>query len=79
MMQDGEAVPVSVRTGLTDLEYSEIVAGLEANAQVLLLPSSSLFEQQETIQNFISARFSTTPFQATSGPTPGSGGMGGMM
>jgi len=72
-MQDGEPVPVFVRTGLTDLEYSEIVAGLGADAQVLLLPSSSLFEQQETIQNIISSRFSSTPFQATSG---GRGGRG---
>jgi len=73
-MQDGEAVPVSVRTGLTDLEYSEIVAGLDADAEVLLLPSSSLFEQQETIQNFISARFgSATPFQQTGGPGTGGG------
>jgi len=73
-MQDGEPVPVSVRTGLTDMEYSEIVAGLGADAQVLLLPSSSLFEQQETIQNFISSRISSTPFQATGGG--GGGGMG---
>ncbi|MEE8543713.1 MAG: efflux RND transporter periplasmic adaptor subunit [Gammaproteobacteria bacterium] len=73
-MQDGEPVPVSVRTGLTDLEYSEIVEGLDADSQVLLLPSSSLFEQQELLQSFISARFSTTPFQASGG---GGGGMGG--
>jgi len=42
---------------------------------VLLLPSSSLFEQQETIQNFISSRVSTTPFQSTAG-TGGGGGIG---
>ena len=64
-MQDGKPVPVSVRTGLTDLEYSEIVDGLDADSRVLLLPSSSLFEQQELLQRFISARFSTTPFQAS--------------
>ncbi len=74
-MQDGEPVPVSVRTGLTDLEYSEIVDGLDADSRVLLLPSSSLFEQQELLQSFISARFSTTPFQA-SGGGGGGGGMG---
>ena len=73
-MQDGEPVPVTVRTGLTDLEYSEIVDGLDANAQVLLLPSSSLFEQQELLQSFISARFSTTPFQQTGGTGGGTGG-----
>jgi len=58
---------VSVRTGLTDLEYSEIIDGLDMNAQVLLLPSSSLFEQQEKLRSFISARYSTTPFQASGG------------
>jgi hypothetical protein len=72
-IQDGEPVPMSVRTGLTDMEYSEIVAGLDADAQVLLLPSSSLFEQQETIQNFISSRVSTTPFQSTAGTGGGTG------
>ena len=79
-MDEGEPVPVSVRTGLTDLEYSEIVTGLDASSQVLLLPSSSLFEQQETIRNIISSRLSTTPFQATGGggPPGGGGGGGGM-
>jgi len=76
-MKDGEVMPVSVKTGLTDLEYSEIVSGLDANAEVLLLPSSSLFEQQETIQSFISARFgSATPFQQSTGSGTG-GGRGG--
>jgi hypothetical protein len=30
---------------------------------VLLLPSTSLFEQQERLRGFISSRFSSTPFQ----------------
>jgi HlyD family secretion protein len=72
-MRQGEPVPVSVRTGLTDMEYSEIVDGLGADAQVLLLPSSSLFEQQETIRNLISSRFSSTPFQAAGGTGGGTG------
>jgi len=66
-LQDGEPIPVSVRTGLTDLEYSEIIDGLDMNAQVLLLPSSSLFEQQEALQKLISARISTSPFQQSGG------------
>lgn len=72
-MRDGEPVPMAVRTGVTDLQYSEIVAGLEPTDQVLLLPSSSLFEQQEVLQEFISARFgSSTPFsqQGGGGGTP---------
>ena len=59
-----ETVPVLVKTGLTDLEYSEIVSGLEPGDRVLLLPSASLYEQQERLQEFINQRFgSTTPFQ----------------
>lgn len=62
-MRSGEAVPTQVETGLTDLAYSEIVAGLEPGDRVLMLPSSSLFEQQARLQQFISERFSSTPFQ----------------
>ena len=67
-MRDGEPVPTAVRTGVTDLQYSEIVAGLEPEDQVLLLPSTSLFEQQEMLQQFISERFgSSTPFSQQGG------------
>ncbi len=63
-LRGNEPVPVAVKTGLTDLEYSEIVSGLEPGDRVLLLPSTSLFEQQERLQEFINQRFgSTTPFQ----------------
>ena len=67
-MRDGEPVPTAVRTGVTDLRYSEIVAGLQPEDQVLLLPSTSLFEQQEMLQQFISDRFgSSTPFSQQGG------------
>jgi cystathionine beta-lyase/cystathionine gamma-synthase len=63
-MRGDQPVPVAVKTGLTDLEYSEIVSGLEPGDRVLLLPSTSLYEQQERLQEFISQRFgSSTPFQ----------------
>jgi len=63
-LRGDEPVPVAVKTGLTDLEYSEIVSGLEPGDRVLLLPSTSLYEQQERLQEFINQRFgSTTPFQ----------------
>jgi HlyD family secretion protein len=59
-----EISPVAVKTGLTDLEYSEVIAGLAPGDQVLLLPSTSLYEQQERLQQFINQRFgSSTPFQ----------------
>lgn len=62
-IRGGKIAPVAVHTGLTDLAYSEIVSGLQDGDEVLLLPSVSLFEQQEQLQNFISERFSSTPFQ----------------
>jgi HlyD family secretion protein len=63
-LRNNEPVPVAVKTGLTDLEHSEVVAGLAPGDRVLLLPSTSLYEQQERLQQFISQRFgSSTPFQ----------------
>ena len=67
-LRNNRPVPVKVVTGLTDLEYSEVVSGLEAGDRVLLLPSTSLFEQQERLQQFISERFSGSgPFQQQGG------------
>ena len=63
-LRGDEPVPVAVKTGLTDLEYSEVIEGLEPGDRVLLLPSTSLYEQQERLQEFIDQRFgSSTPFQ----------------
>lgn len=67
-MQDGRPEPRAVRTGLTDLRYSEIVAGLAPGDEVLLLPSTSLFEQQAFLQERIQQRFgSGSPFQQSTG------------
>ncbi len=63
-LENGRPMPKVVKTGLTDLEYSEIVTGLDADAEVLLLPSTSLFEQQAFLQQRIQERFaSASPFQ----------------
>jgi HlyD family secretion protein len=43
----GGPEPVWIRTGLTELDYSEVVEGLEANDSVLVLPSASLVQSQE--------------------------------
>ena len=68
MMQKGaDTVPVAVKTGLTDLEFSEVVAGLAPGDRVLLMPSTSLYEQQERLQQFISQRFGGTPFNQGGG------------
>lgn len=39
--------PVYVQTGLTDLDYSEVVRGLSVDDRVMLLPSASLLQSQE--------------------------------
>jgi HlyD family secretion protein len=42
----GQPVPTYVRTGLTDLDYSEVVSGLSESDSVLVLPSASLVQSQ---------------------------------
>lgn len=53
---DGLITPVWVTTGLTDLEYTEIVSGLELGDSVLLLPSASLYEQQARLREYMQRR-----------------------
>jgi HlyD family secretion protein len=51
--RNGEPVPVYVRTGLTDLDYSEVVTGLATGDSVMVLPSASLVQQQAEAKNRI--------------------------
>jgi HlyD family secretion protein len=51
VLRNSEPTPVYVRTGLTDLDYSEIVSGLTERDSVLVLPSASLVQQQEQWRN----------------------------
>jgi HlyD family secretion protein len=53
-LRGGFAVPVSVQTGLTDLDYSEVVSGLTVGDTVLVLPSSSLLASQAQMQERMS-------------------------
>ncbi len=59
--RNGLPEPVPVRTGITDLEYSEVVTGLRQSDQVYLLPSSDLFRRQTEIQSFFTRRFGGVP------------------
>lgn len=45
--RNGQAVPVMVKTGLTDLDFSEVESGLTLSDSVLVLPSASLVQAQE--------------------------------
>jgi HlyD family secretion protein len=48
--RDGKPVAVPVSTGITDLDYSEVLAGLKVGDAVYLLPSSGLVETQQRFQ-----------------------------
>ncbi|MDX2193297.1 MAG: efflux RND transporter periplasmic adaptor subunit [Gemmatimonadales bacterium] len=68
---------VNIRTGLTDLDYAEVVTGLAEGDSVMVLPSASLVQSQQEFKNRIS--------QMTGGGMPagmrqqggGAGGQGG--
>ena len=50
-LRAGKPTPVFIRTGLTDLDYSEVVSGLTASDSVLVLPSASLVQSQQEAKN----------------------------
>jgi len=78
-LRDGKPTPVQVRTGLTDMDYSEVLSGLTERDVVLLLPSASLIQSQaemrDRMQRMVPGGMpgmqqrSTTP--ATRSSTPG--------
>ena len=49
-LKQGKPTPVQIRTGLTDLDYIEVVNGLSENDTVLVLPSASLLNSQRDMQ-----------------------------
>jgi HlyD family secretion protein len=84
-MKSGKAKPVYIQTGLTDLDYSEVKVGLAEGDSVLLLPSASLVQSQQQMQQRMSQN-SGLPGQtkpaagatgATATPAAGAGNRGG--
>ncbi len=53
VLRDGYPTAIPVRTGLTDLDYSEVVSGLTEADTVLVLPSASLLATQQEMQERI--------------------------
>jgi HlyD family secretion protein len=49
-LKNGKPVPVQIRTGLTDLDYIEVISGLTEKDTVLVLPSASLLNAQRDMQ-----------------------------
>ena len=48
--RNGQPTPVWIRTGLTDLDYSEVLEGLTPSDSVLVLPSASLVQSQQDMK-----------------------------
>lgn len=53
-MRDGKPTAVYVTTGITDLDWSEVKSGLTEQDSVLLLPSASLIQSQQSMQERMS-------------------------
>jgi HlyD family secretion protein len=53
VQRNKQPVPVWVRTGLTDLDYSEVLDGLTAGDSVYILPSASLVQSQQQFKQRI--------------------------
>ncbi len=53
-LRGGKPTPVYVQTGITDMDYSEVKSGLTAQDSVLLLPSASLIQSQQGLQERMS-------------------------
>lgn len=60
VQRDGKPVAVNVETGLTNLDYNEVISGLKEGDQVILLPSTGLLEAQARGQAML-RRFSVVP------------------
>jgi HlyD family secretion protein len=50
VLRKGTATPVQIRTGLTDLDYTEVVSGLTEQDTVLIMPSASLLNAQRDMR-----------------------------
>ena len=53
VLRNGEPRAVNIQTGLTDLDYSEVVTGLTERDSVLVLPSAGLVRSQQEFQDRI--------------------------
>ena len=73
---DDKYAPRSIRTGISDFEYTEVVTGLELGEQVALVGVAVLQAQRDAMQARISAA-RNTGLQQTTAPAAGAAGGGG--
>ena len=63
VMRDGQPRAVNVRTGLTDLDYSQVIEGINVTDSIMILPSASLIASEQAFQERVS-RFTSSPFRS---------------
>jgi HlyD family secretion protein len=70
---------VWIRTGLTDLDYSEVVHGLSQGDSVYILPSASLVQSQQDLKQRVNqiTGGAGVPGMRQSTPAGGAGGAAG--
>jgi hypothetical protein len=51
VLRNGTPTPLQIRTGLTDLDYIEVLSGLTESDTVLALPSASLVNSQRDMRD----------------------------
>lgn len=75
VLRKGTPTAVNIRTGLTDLDQTEVVSGLTEQDTVLVLPSASLVQAQKDFQNrFKSMTGGGLPGLQQQAPTKSGGG-----
>jgi hypothetical protein len=79
VLRNGQPTPVSVRTGFTDMDFSEVLSGLTEQDTVLLLPSASLVAQQDEMKSRMARMGGGVPGMSAqpAGGARGPGGPGG--
>ena len=77
VLRNGQPTPLRIRTGFTDMDYSEVVSGLTEKDTVLLLPSASLVAQQDEMKSRMSRMGGGVPGMTTQPATAGRAGGGG--
>lgn len=74
--RNGTAMPVWIRTGLTDLDYSEVLHGLSQGDSVYVLPSASLVQSQQDMKQRVNQITGGGGVPGMRQTTPSAGGGG---
>jgi HlyD family secretion protein len=78
LLKNGQPVPVRIRVGVTDMDYSEVTSGLTDRDTVLLLPSASLVQSQADMKDrFNRMTGGGVPGMKQATPVGGAAGGGG--